>query len=254
MVEVSDPQPKRNRFANVSNAKNGEKDLYETHPNVVNVMIESLKEFLKIMKIKDYKKLTVFEPCAGHGKISEPLTKMGFNVITRDKFTLPESYDFLVDKDPDNFNLVITNPPFSIKKEILEKVLRYPKNVQVILLLPLAFMSTKTVRENLCNRDVHIDLLSPDPKFLHDGEAVDIGACVWCYINFPKVKTNISLDIRQVITSSLPFSSSDDGESSENPSIAEEMEDGKELAEKCFDEEAKVVEEIEIGDDVMNED
>jgi hypothetical protein len=215
-------------------------------------MIKTLNDFLKIMKVNDLKKLTVFEPCDGYGRISKALQKMGLNVIVRDKFTLPGSHDFLSDEDPEHFDLLITNPPFSLKKQILEKVLSYPSNVKVILLLPYPFMSSKTVYENFQNKQVHVDLLSPDPKFLHEGKLMSIGSCAWYYFNFPKVQTNISLRICRTTDPSLPFSSQES--SSGEVSLAEEQNDeeyGKEMAEKCIDDEAEVVDldDEEAGDD-----
>jgi hypothetical protein len=239
--ELEAPQPKRNRFAGSSNQKNKEKDMYETQPLEISVMTNRLKQFLEIIGVNNFGNLIAFEPCAGNGNISNALVEMGINnVISRDKFTLPEKHDFLVDKDPENFDFIITNPPFSVKEDILKKVLAYPPTVKVILLLPYPFMSSKLAWDCFKDKNIHIDLLSPNPKFLHDGKHRETGSCAWYYFNFPRIQTNISLSICRT-TPTLQVSSSGNTQS-----------DGKELAERCFIDEAEEVggefEEDEIQD------
>jgi hypothetical protein len=237
-TEVSQPQAKRNRFANYSptNPKTNYKDSYETQPIDIAVMTNRLKEYFELMGIKNYNNVIAFEPCAGSGNISNALTEMGLkNVISRDKFALPEKHDFLVDKDPEDFDIIVTNPPFSVKEEIIKKVLTYPPTVKVILLLPYQFMATKMAWDNFKDKNIHIDLLSPNPKFVseHKDKPIDSVSCAWYYFNFPPIQTNISLSICRTIPT-LQVSSSGNTQS-----------DGKELAERCFIDEAEEVGEIE---------
>jgi len=136
----------------------------------------------------------------GHGKISYFLKEnfKGCELIERDIKTLPESHDFIKDPDPEQpFDLVITNPPFSIKKEILDKVLSYPNDIKVVLLLPMDILSGVTIGVLLKKKSFHVDLLFPHPKFLCQGKEIDTASCGWFYFNFETIKSTCTFSIIQ---------------------------------------------------------
>jgi len=110
----------------------------------------------------------------------------------------PKKHDFINDPDPTKeFDLIITNPPFCLGEEVLKKVLSYSNQVRIVLLLPMRYLTNKGTGDLLKGRDLHVDALSPDPKFLHDGEEKARCACGWFYFNFTSIKSNITLSIVQ---------------------------------------------------------
>jgi hypothetical protein len=77
--------------------------------------------------------LMVWECCdEGKSKISYVLRKHGYNVISTDIIT---GFDFLKDKPYFMFDMIITNPPYSLKNEFIKKCYEYGK--PFALLLPI---------------------------------------------------------------------------------------------------------------------
>ena len=120
---------------------------------------------------------TVFEPCAGNDAIVDYLTDYGINVIARDKYTKEISHDLLKDPMPDGVDIIITNPPFNLKFEILARLVEYGK--PFILLLPFETSTTKTFHRIV--GDTKFDLLVPSgrSRFLHAGAFRDVGPTAW---------------------------------------------------------------------------
>lgn len=78
------------------------------------------------------KNITIWE-CTDYGNsnITKELLNAGFKVISTKK----EDFNFLRDKPNFDFDMIITNPPYSIKDEFIEKCYEYGK--PFCLLLPL---------------------------------------------------------------------------------------------------------------------
>jgi hypothetical protein len=81
----------------------------------------------------NFNRLNVWE-CAdpGNSKISQGLREVKFNVISTDIST---GFDFFKDIPTFDFDMIITNPPFSLKNKWLKKCYEYGK--PFALLLPL---------------------------------------------------------------------------------------------------------------------
>lgn len=88
---------------------------------------------------------TIWEPAAGKGNLVRGLKEKGFNVFSSDILT---GVDFLVSDYP--VDCIITNPPFSLKQQFLERCYKLKK--PFALLLPLTTFETpkrqKLFREN----------------------------------------------------------------------------------------------------------
>ncbi len=91
---------------------------------------------------------SVYEPCVGTGMLSNPLKKMGLQVITNDMdedVAADYHYDFLIhfmglhNYQVPQTDWVITNPPFSLALPMLENALSIAK-VGVAFLLRLSFV------------------------------------------------------------------------------------------------------------------
>lgn len=78
---------------------------------------------------------TALEPCAGDGRILNFLSDKG---ITMDYCEIQEGLDFF--EHEGEYDLIFTNPPFSIAQEFIEKALGMAPTV--IMLLRINFLSS----------------------------------------------------------------------------------------------------------------
>ena len=80
----------------------------------------------------------VWECANGNGNLEKALKDNGLNVVGTD---IKTGFDFVKDKQDFNFDLIITNPPYSLKNEFLKKAYEYGK--PFALLLPLTALESK---------------------------------------------------------------------------------------------------------------
>jgi len=81
---------------------------------------------------------TVWECAAGKGNLVDGLEWHGFNVIATDILT---GQDFLMWEPEEHWDCIITNPPYSLKQEFLERC--YLLGKPFALLLPLTTFETQ---------------------------------------------------------------------------------------------------------------
>ena len=93
---------------------------------------EALYPLLPYLK-KDW---TIWECACGKGNLSDFLKEQGYNVIATDILT---GHDFLKWK-PEKFDCIVTNPPYSLKQQFLERC--YELKKPFALLLPLTTFET----------------------------------------------------------------------------------------------------------------
>jgi len=105
-------------------------DLYNTPREAVEIILPYIPKNVK----------TIWEPCCGNFKISEVLIEKGYNVISTDITDL-DPHDFLSYEPDEHYDLILTNPPFSLKNKILQRCFELKK--PFFLLLPLTSLETK---------------------------------------------------------------------------------------------------------------
>jgi len=103
---------------------------------------ENIQEFLPKDKI-------IWEPFMGNGKSGEYLTELGCNVIHNDN-------DFFISNEGE---VIITNPPFSIKKEVFRRLKEL--NKPFIVICPCSMITTKYFRELFSEDDDRIQIIIP---------------------------------------------------------------------------------------------
>ena len=127
----------------------------------------------------------IWEAFYGNGDSGSHLTELGYNVIhePRDFFTEP----------PDEWDIIVSNPPFSQSKEVLTKMLEYDK--PFIMIMPSSKINTGYFR---AWKDKGIQIIIPKKRIhftkLVDGKVPDKwkNACnfdcfYYCYkIDLPK--------------------------------------------------------------------
>lgn len=99
---------------------------FQTPPFALNSLLPYLK-----------KEWRIWECAAGKGNLVHALKEKGFEVIGTD---IDEGYDFL-QWQPEKFDMILTNPPFSLKQQFLERCYQLKK--PFALLLPLTIFETK---------------------------------------------------------------------------------------------------------------
>ena len=109
-------------------------------------------------------KVKIWEAFYGDGKSGEYLTELGYDTIheERDFFTEP----------PDEWDMIVSNPPFSHSKEVMKKLLEYDK--PFIIIMPSSKINTSYFREW---KDKGLQIIIPR-KRIHfvkfvNGEAVE---------------------------------------------------------------------------------
>ncbi len=132
-------------------------------------------------------KCKIWEAFYGDGKSGKYLEELGFDVIH-------EPIDFF-EEQPDNYDAIVSNPPFSKVKEILQRLLIIDK--PFILILPSSKINTSYFREW---KDKNLQIIIPRKRIhflkLVDGKIPDKwkNACnfdcfYYCY------KMNLARDI-----------------------------------------------------------
>jgi hypothetical protein len=126
------------------------------------------------------KNIDIWEPFLGNGDSQRYLSKLGYNIIC-DGDNFFESKRFLEN------NIVVSNPPFTKYKEIIEILVKYKK--PFMLILPISKLNTSCIRENLKNE---IQLIIPRKRiqfnYLENGviNKTKTGRCsfdcgIFCY-------------------------------------------------------------------------
>ena len=124
------------------NPENGrvENDFYATNPKAVKMLFESFKE-IDLTHTE-----SILEPCVGKGHICNALFGLGaYSVDTIDLVDRGFSYatiaDYLTYETEKKYDLVITNPPFSLAQDFIEKSFKHIKpNGYIIMFLKIQFL------------------------------------------------------------------------------------------------------------------
>lgn len=124
----------------------------------------------------------VLEPCVGDGNIIEAIYNVTIpenDVLITNYYDIKNGQDYLqTQNEIKEYDLIITNPPFSLALEFLQKSLKEAKTV--IYLLRLAFLESNKRKEfwNLNQHQLsHLFVLSKRPSFT--GEGTDATAYGW---------------------------------------------------------------------------
>jgi hypothetical protein len=115
--------------------------------------------------IKQYiPKVKIWEAFYGDGSSGNHLAELGFNVIHEER-------DFF-NEPPDEYDAIITNPPYSQSKNIMNKLLEYDK--PFIMIMPSSKINTSYLRSW---KDKGIQIIIPRKRIhfikIVDGKVID---------------------------------------------------------------------------------
>ncbi len=149
-------------------------DLYGTPKEAVDMLLPYIP-----------KKGKIWECCNGYGAISGRLKEKGFRVIVSDKEKDALTYQ------PKNWDILITNPPYSLKTEFLGRCRDLGK--PFALLMPSDLVGVKKVE---ILDDVDLQLIIPDRRIrfhrfdngkITEAPSPNLGAIWYCgRMNLPK--------------------------------------------------------------------
>lgn len=146
---------------------------------------EAIYPILKYLdKSKIYWECTDF----GGSKITKVLRENGFRVLNTSKAEI----DFLKDDIDFYFDVIITNPPYSLKNEFIKKCYEYDK--PFLLLLPLTALEGKERNELYKQYGIEIIVLNKRINFIKNKNNVWFNTSWFCrgicdkQLNFEKVK------------------------------------------------------------------
>lgn len=144
---------------------------------------------------------TIWEPAAGEGNLVDALFDSGFNsVVASDILTNQNFFDF----EPDNWDCIVTNPPYSIHFQWLERC--YELGQPFALLLKVEILGTKTAQELFDKHGIEVIFVSPRINFKMPNKGWEGGGAqfptAWFtyglnigrQMTFAKVKANGSSD------------------------------------------------------------
>ena len=143
---------------------------------------------LPILKYLDHNK--IYWECTdfGESNITKVLKENGFKVINTSK----KEIDFLKDKANFEFDVIITNPPYSLKNEFLKKCYEYKK--PFMLLLPLTALEGKERNKLYRKYGIEVIVLDKRINFMKEKKNVWFNTSWFCkgicdkQLNFEKVR------------------------------------------------------------------
>jgi hypothetical protein len=125
--------------------------------------------------------LRIWECAANDGRIVRPLRDAGFIVTSTDISSKAENHLNFITEDwrfDDDFDCIVTNPPFSIRKEFIERAVRYDKPCAFLINADYSAEAIKWVKDYGFHKVVpnrRISFLTPNiVRRVHEGEVWEI--------------------------------------------------------------------------------
>ena len=145
---------------------------------------EAILPIIKYLdKNKTYWECTDF----GESNITKILIENGFKVINTNKSQI----DFLNDKVDFEFDVIITNPPYSLKDEFIKKCYQYEK--PFMLLLPITALEGKARNKLYKDKGIELIILNKRINFMKEKNNVWFNTSWFCHqvcdkqLNFEEV-------------------------------------------------------------------
>jgi hypothetical protein len=156
-----------------ANNKRRKMDFYPT-PKEVTI---SLLDFLQIPKT-----LKIWEPACGQNHMVNVMRDRGYEVVGTD---IQDGVDFLTAELPEGVDWIITNPPFSVSQDFIERCIELHKPF-ALLLKSQYWHASKRSRLFMRYPPSYVLPLTWRPDFTGQGSSLmDVMWCVWDYKGLP---------------------------------------------------------------------
>src|SRR5210317_347769 len=109
---------------------------------------------------------TIYEPFYCSGKSGNIITSFGFNVIHKDE-------DFFLHYNDYQYDIIVSNPPFSIKKKVFDTLKEIDK--PFIMIVPVSTITKQFFRDKYKNEDITI--LIPPKRLQFSKKYVELNRC-----------------------------------------------------------------------------
>ena len=185
--EIKQVVDKPGRAKKNRGAKSKEQDLF-VEPLSMLTLLEKGSNIIGLIKENNW---TVLEPCHGTGTITTFLQDNNVTVVAHDKYTLNEELDFLDYEIPEEIGIVVTNPPFSLKYEFVEKLAKWGKPFAV--LLPIEALYTKCGFSIFQSFPYDLIIINGQCNFQHNGKSRHVDGCAWFLGNFPNASNKFTV-------------------------------------------------------------
>ena len=111
------------------------------------------------------KEWTIWEPCAGAGRMAAGLRAMGYRVLSTD---ISEGCDFMKYEPKEAYDAIVTNPPFNLSLECMLRADELGK--PWAFLLPISKLEGQKKQEYYRTIELNLLMLRRRPKFLTSAE------------------------------------------------------------------------------------
>jgi len=143
---------------------------------------EDIKQYIPDNKI-------IYEPFLGSGQSVTYLKELGYEVRYKNVNFFSESI-----LQPEEYDLIISNPPFTLKKEVLTRLKQIDK--PFILILPITVLFTKYFHE-IFNTNDSLQFIIPNKHIHYDSAHIKKDNTSF-YSFYLCYKMNISKDINLI--------------------------------------------------------
>lgn len=146
------------------------RDTFQTPNYATEIIIPFLASMMRVN--------TIWECAAGLGKISNRLLLDGFDVLSTDLAYSGEDQNFLTCVSPANFDAIVTNPPFSLKRKFFDKCVYYSKPFALLIPADYSGWIIDAVKTWGCEKIIptrRIDYITPNIlRRIWEGEVWEI--------------------------------------------------------------------------------
>jgi hypothetical protein len=152
--------------AMINYMKNPKNDELYTPKKAVYPLLDYLPKNITIWECTDF----------GESKITEVLKDNGYKVISTN---IDEGFNFLTDEPNFYFDMIITNPPYSLKDEFLQRC--YELNKPFCMLLPLTTLEGKKRGEMFRKYGIEVLVLDKRINFMKNKKNVWFNTSWFCW-------------------------------------------------------------------------
>jgi len=132
------------------------------------------------------KNLTIYEPFYLDGKAKTYLNELGYNNVIHNNECFFENYNKY------QYDIIISNPPFSIKKKVFETL--YKINKKFIMIVPVSTITKLFIKEIFKSDVSYLQMIIPNRRMQFEKDGNQLKRC-WFDCVFLCYKLNLKKDI-----------------------------------------------------------
>ena len=152
-------------------------DEYKTPAMLVNMLIPYLEKYELVFATEHDRKPIIWLPFdTEESKYYTILKQKGFEVV---RSHLNDDKDFFT-YQPEQFDLIVSNPPFSKKRDVFKRII-YELDKPFVLLMNMMAVNYQEIAEIFARVNPNIQFIIPDKKVSFDGNTSSFCSGYVCY-------------------------------------------------------------------------